>query len=272
MAITYLAGDRIQGSSVGGTGGKVGTGAGSFSTANLHYTGNGDQDGDMTVAFWFYRTQSSSSNLTAYNQVSSDNTINANRLQVGTQAAGTWAIYSTSEKLSGGTPPLNTWIHMAVTINGTTWKLYEDGIETDSATDGQATRTNDGLISFMGEGSGAWAQGYMDEACLYDRALSEPEVLSLADGSKKPNDTSLDTSNSLTLYIPMDTVSSGNWYDDKSSTGQAISLTGSPTQITNIVQSERFSVTNVPNGTIFEELDIGKHYMFDGTSTWNEIT
>ena len=30
--------------------------------------------------------------------------------------------------------------------------------------------------------------------------------------------------------------------------------------------------TNLPNGTIFEESDTGKHYMFDGTDTWNEIT
>ena len=28
----------------------------------------------------------------------------------------------------------------------------------------------------------------------------------------------------------------------------------------------------LPNGTIFEESDTGKHYMFDGTSTWNEMT
>jgi len=29
---------------------------------------------------------------------------------------------------------------------------------------------------------------------------------------------------------------------------------------------------NLPNGAIFEESDTGKHYMFDGTATWNEIT
>jgi hypothetical protein len=28
---------------------------------------------------------------------------------------------------------------------------------------------------------------------------------------------------------------------------------------------------NLSNGTIFEESDTGKHYMFDGTSAWNEI-
>jgi len=32
------------------------------------------------------------------------------------------------------------------------------------------------------------------------------------------------------------------------------------------------SYPNLTNGTLFEESDTGKHYMFDGTSTWNEIT
>jgi len=31
------------------------------------------------------------------------------------------------------------------------------------------------------------------------------------------------------------------------------------------------SYPNLSNGTIFEELDTGKHYMFDGTDTWNEM-
>jgi len=32
-----------------------------------------------------------------------------------------------------------------------------------------------------------------------------------------------------------------------------------------------YTYPNLPNGGIFEESDTGKHYMFDGTSTWNEI-
>ena len=32
------------------------------------------------------------------------------------------------------------------------------------------------------------------------------------------------------------------------------------------------STFTYPNGTIFEESDTGKHYMFDGTDTWNEMT
>jgi len=32
------------------------------------------------------------------------------------------------------------------------------------------------------------------------------------------------------------------------------------------------SYPNLPNGAILEESDTGKHYMWDGTDTWNEIT
>ena len=31
------------------------------------------------------------------------------------------------------------------------------------------------------------------------------------------------------------------------------------------------TVLNLPNGTSFEESDTGKHYMFDGSQTWNEM-
>ena len=33
-----------------------------------------------------------------------------------------------------------------------------------------------------------------------------------------------------------------------------------------------YNYPNLPNGAIFEQSDDGKHYMWDGTNTWNEIT
>ena len=36
-------------------------------------------------------------------------------------------------------------------------------------------------------------------------------------------------------------------------------------------QSSTLFYPNIPNGAIFEESDTGKHYMFDGTSAWNEM-
>ena len=258
MAIKYLNAKRIRGSSTSASG-RVGTGNGQFDGSdNLNFTGNGDMDGDFTVAFWFYRSQASSAYLTAYNQMSSGGA-SSERIQIGTQASGAWEIYASSKVLDGNTPAQNTWYHLALTGSGTTWKWYEDGVEVDSTSSGTtATRDNDGLVTIMGEASGAFAEGYMDEFCQYDRALSAAELLSLADGSKKPNDATLDTSNSLVLYLPMDTVSSGNWYDDTSGTSQAISTTGNPAQITTIPQDEKVEITNVPAGTRYEETDTRK--------------
>ena len=69
MVVTYLSGQRIQGVS-NLAGGRVGTGNGQFDGSdNLNFTGNGDMDGDFTVAFWFYRSQASAAYLTAYNQM-----------------------------------------------------------------------------------------------------------------------------------------------------------------------------------------------------------
>ena len=57
----------------------------------------------------------------------------------------------------------------------------------------------------------------------------------------------------------------GNWFQHDGSYS-----------LTNATKAPSFCYTeppdiNTPNGTIFEESDTGKHYMFDGTSTWNEI-
>ena len=38
-----------------------------------------------------------------------------------------------------------------------------------------------------------------------------------------------------------------------------------------VSSTSSFVYPNLPNGAIFEESDTGKHYMFDGTSAWNEM-
>jgi len=69
---------------------------------------------------------------------------------------------------------------------------------------------------------------------------------------------------------------------DSTNTHYALSNTGSPTQEShwsgdNTSYDIKFRINstpttlNLPNGTIFEESDTGKHYMFDGTSAWNEM-
>ena len=47
--------------------------------------------------------------------------------------------------------------------------------------------------------------------------------------------------------------------------GSTITVYGSVTEVLS------YTYPNIPNGAIFEESDTGKHYMFDGTDTWNEM-
>ena len=37
------------------------------------------------------------------------------------------------------------------------------------------------------------------------------------------------------------------------------------------IRGLNYTYPNLPKGVIFEESDTGKHYMWDGTSSWNEI-
>jgi len=60
--------------------------------------------------------------------------------------------------------------------------------------------------------------------------------------------------------IEVDNDGSGS-YD----TGSQMTIWGADDAVLNNVYP------SLSNGVIFEESDTGKHYMFDGTSTWNEI-
>ena len=50
---------------------------------------------------------------------------------------------------------------------------------------------------------------------------------------------------------------------------------GDGTSVTVLIPDEGslvYDYPDLPNGTIFEQSDDGKHFMFDGTDTWNEVT
>ncbi|MEQ1643028.1 MAG: LamG-like jellyroll fold domain-containing protein [Pyrinomonadaceae bacterium] len=87
---------------------------------------------------------------------------------------------SGNEVGSGIDLPLNTWTHIAATFDGTTNRIYMDGIFAASApgTHGPATSAplrigTSGTCSTVGESFG----GRLDEVAMYSRALSANEIL-----------------------------------------------------------------------------------------------
>jgi hypothetical protein len=87
--------------------------------------------------------------------------------------------FTTSELWARGTtrPPLNAWTHLAATYDGTTIRLFVNGVQA-------ATRAQTGALVASTQplrigGNALWAewfQGQLDEIRVYDRALSTTEI------------------------------------------------------------------------------------------------
>ncbi|WP_264556473.1 LamG domain-containing protein [Halocatena marina] len=89
----------------------------------------------------------------------------------------------TIEKVTGGSPTTGSWIHLAVTYDGSFLKLYVDGTEVDSvATSGSFDSENVIQVGTdeanANDNHGYW-KGRIDELRIYSRGLSSSEVSEL---------------------------------------------------------------------------------------------
>ena len=100
-----------------------------------------------------------------------------------------------------------TWMHVAATYDGTTIRLYINGVEEGSIVANVAIATNSLPLSIGAESNGARAlQGAMDDIRLYSRALSASEISALA--TVAPANTAPVATNG-TLAVSQDTPASG---------------------------------------------------------------
>jgi hypothetical protein len=87
-----------------------------------------------------------------------------------------------------GVPDSNRWIHMAGTYDGTTMRLYIDGIEIEDRALTGNIRVDSNPITVGGEENGPSPQdvdgefeGLIDEVRIYNRALTETEIKAVFD-------------------------------------------------------------------------------------------
>ena len=80
--------------------------------------------------------------------------------------------------LSGTTAnPVNTWTHVALTYDGATLRLYINGTQVASrAATGAIQTTNSPLWIGGNSPYGEYFQGLIDEARVYNRALTQAEI------------------------------------------------------------------------------------------------
>jgi hypothetical protein len=73
--------------------------------------------------------------------------------------------------------PLNAWTHVAATYDGTTLRLFVNGVQTGSRAVSGALLTSSGVLRIGGNSVwGEYFQGRIDEVRIYSRALSAAEL------------------------------------------------------------------------------------------------
>ncbi len=75
--------------------------------------------------------------------------------------------------------PANAWTHLAATNDGSVLRLYRNGVMTSSAAVTGAPSTSTGTLQLGASRFGEYFNGKLDEARVYNRALSAAEVLAL---------------------------------------------------------------------------------------------
>ena len=80
--------------------------------------------------------------------------------------------------VAGGSPlALNTWTHLTTTYDGSTLRLYVNGVETGSRSTGGPIQVSTGRLRIGGNAVWSeWFAGRIDEVRLYNRALSAAEI------------------------------------------------------------------------------------------------
>jgi len=271
MAITYLSGGRIQGVLE-----QITSKVWKSTTGNdgIQLDTDAIITGDFTVGFWAYRTATDTMCMFATNAAGDGNGNITIKWHVNTNYA-LWLVYNGSNhiKLTSDNyhSLANTWKHITVkgeNVSGTmNLTFYVDGVSKGTTTSSATTRTDTNLKTLGNEpNADEGVQGYIDDFFLFNRALSTAEVLSIADGSKKPDHSTLNTSSSLRCYLPLDIdyqdVSGQGNHGTESSVG---SLAGNGVLSTDtdrggvaVSTDEKATITNVPVGTRFEETDTRK--------------
>ncbi|MEK7389875.1 MAG: LamG domain-containing protein [Elusimicrobiota bacterium] len=75
--------------------------------------------------------------------------------------------------------PANAWTHLAATNDGSVLRLYRNGVMTSSAVVTGVPVASTGTLQLGASRAGEYFNGKLDEARVYNRALSATEVLAL---------------------------------------------------------------------------------------------
>ena len=82
--------------------------------------------------------------------------------------------------------PLNTWVHVAATWDGTTARVYRNGQEVGSAAAGPGSVAASNAALEIGQSGPHRLQGNIDEVYTFGSALTQPQIAILVNGQPPP--------------------------------------------------------------------------------------
>jgi hypothetical protein len=140
--------------------------------------------GQITIAAWVKPTSNAGiQNILAHG-------FDANhevylRIADGSYEIGSYLNFSYFTRYGVPGADLGTWVHLAGVYDGTTWRLYRNGIEVSSSGQptGAVTVTNGWAIGANSDGSGRRFAGAIDDVRIYKRALSAAEIADVHRGA-----------------------------------------------------------------------------------------
>ncbi len=150
---------------------------GSSSYMSTPYNSSLNPSGAFSVELWAYPTAAT----TTYRGIASSRNFPSGWVLYQSQT-NTWEFWINSGSsmltLSGGSVSLNTWTHLVATFDGTTAKLYVNGVQVASQnpTSYSPNTSASFTIGQGAPGSNFFFNGKVDEASFYNKALSASQV------------------------------------------------------------------------------------------------
>ena len=134
----------------------------------------------MTLSAWIQPTASQSGWRTILQHETDAYFLNASNSDGPLRPSGGGTLGGTTQYLSGPTAnPVNAWTYVALTYDGATVRLYINGTQVASrAATGAIQTTNSPLWIGGNSPYGEYFQGLIDEARVYNRALTQAEIQS----------------------------------------------------------------------------------------------
>ncbi|NCI46602.1 HYR domain-containing protein [Sediminibacterium sp. WSJ-3] len=163
-----------------------------FKAYSLHFDGVNDQitvpnasslnmNTQLSLEAWLYPTD----NTRAIQDVMSKSSLSANNGYIFPRTDNAWSSYTFYLHVNGQWnilaapyPGLNQWHHVAATYDGYYMRIYLDGVLSASKeVYGTITQNTNDLVLGQQPGFTEYYRGYVDEARIWNRALSQCEII-----------------------------------------------------------------------------------------------